>query len=264
MRSANLTVVALVLTISFAVSVDAQVISQSTRAPLVSAEAERWYLAGDPITYSGHLYYPSGAQIHFNASEMVRSGFYQGIPLYMRTTIEPYSVVLVPVQGGMMQPYERRRDGELAGTAGSTAPSLPTASTPYEPTEWVPQAAAPPMLVGDTPFREDRPAAVGTAGSPDRAPAPESAAGSTPTIPLWTHIGPPPKGINAIFLDFDGRRWYSAGPAIPYDPAHMTRIGEHRGFSIFADTASPSTRIYIQSVAGGAMVAPYSINRIQE
>jgi hypothetical protein len=65
-------------------------------------------------------------------------------------------------------------------------------------------------------------------------------------------------------MDFDGRRWYSAGPAVPFDAARMTRIGEHHGFAIFADTASPSTRIYIQAVAGGSMVAPYSIDRIQE
>ena len=263
MRSANSIFGALLLAIFSASGVHTQGTSQSTRPPQVSAESERWYLAGDPITYSGHLYYPAGAQIHFNANEMVRSGFYQGIPLYIRTTVEPYSVVLVPVQGGMMQPYERRRDGELAGTAGSTAPSFPT-STPYEPTEWIPQSAAPPMLVGDMPFRDDRPGAVGTTGSPDRAPSAASAGGTAPAVPLWTRIGPPPKGINAIFFDFDGRRWYSEGPAVPFDAAHMTRIGEHHGFAIFADAASSSTRIYIQTVAGGSMVAPYSVNRIQE
>jgi len=255
---------AVLLAFSTHVPVQAQVISRASRAPVVTAESERWYLEGEPITYSGHLYYPSGAQIHFNANEMVRSGFYQGIPLYLRTTVEPYSVVLVPVRGGMMQPYERRRDGELAGTAGSTAPSLPTASTPYEPTEWIPQAAAPPMLVGEMPFSGQRTAPVGTAGSPDRPTATVSTGLTASTVPLWTRIGPTPKGINAIFLDFDGRRWYSAGSAVPFDPAHMARIGDHRGFAVFADTAAPSARIYIQAVAGGSIVAPYSINRIQE
>ena len=77
-----------------------------------------------------NFYYPAGPRVHFMPFEMVRSGDFLGIPLYSRTTIEPYSVVFIPVGGGMMQPYERRREGELAGTVGSSAPSFPVLSTP--------------------------------------------------------------------------------------------------------------------------------------
>ncbi len=54
----------------------------------------------------------------FSGDQMVRTGYYNGVPLYADTTIEPYSVVLVPVGRGQMRPYERIRDGELAGTTG--------------------------------------------------------------------------------------------------------------------------------------------------
>src|SRR5436190_24222179 len=74
-------------------------------APLVTAEGEAWFRAGEPFVYSGGLYYPSGALIHFLPNEMVRSGMYRGVPLYSRTTIQPFSVVFVPIAGGLMQPY---------------------------------------------------------------------------------------------------------------------------------------------------------------
>jgi hypothetical protein len=103
----------------------AQIQLVPTPPPLVVADLEPWYVEGRPITHAGNIYYPAGAQLHFNANEMVRSGFFQGVPLYTRTTLEPYSIVFVPLSGGLMQPYERRRAGDIAGTVGSTAPSFP-------------------------------------------------------------------------------------------------------------------------------------------
>lgn len=103
----------------------AQIQLQPTPPPFVVADLEPWYVDGRPITHAGNIYYPAGAQMHFNGNEMVRSGFFQGVPLYSRTTLEPYSTVFVPLSGGLMQPYERRRSGDIAGTVGSTAPSFP-------------------------------------------------------------------------------------------------------------------------------------------
>jgi hypothetical protein len=103
----------------------AQIQLRPTPPPLVVADLEPWYVEGGPITHAGNIYYPAGSQIHFNGNEMVRSGFYQGVPLYSRTTLEPYSIVFVPLSGGLMQPYERRRAGDVAGTVGSRAPSFP-------------------------------------------------------------------------------------------------------------------------------------------
>ena len=77
-----------------------------TPTPLVTAENEAWYQSGEPLTYEGNVYYASGPLTAFNRNEMLLSGFYRGIPLYSRTTWEPYSVVFVPLPGGFMQPLQ--------------------------------------------------------------------------------------------------------------------------------------------------------------
>jgi len=249
------------LTIAAVANARAQVITQPTPPPGVTAESEQWYLAGDPITYSGHFYYPTGAHIHFNANEMVRSGFYDGIPLYVRTTLEPFSIVFVPLPGGMMQPYERPRDGELAGTAGSMTPSLPTAAH-REGLESIAQAAAPPTLMGSAERPDSRAtAAVASVGSPGGEPLATSTSGPGPSRPSRVRVGSTPRGVNAIFIDLGGKRWYSAGAAVAVDPSTMTRVGEHHGFVVFADNTSPSTRIYVQVADGGSTAAPYSTSR---
>ena len=61
----------------------------------------------------------------FNRYQMVRSGSYRGIGLYTDSTQDASGIVYVPVAGGLMQPYERRRTGDLAGTTGNRAPSFP-------------------------------------------------------------------------------------------------------------------------------------------
>lgn len=101
---ARQTALGVLLTFALIPPAFAQMNMQPTRPPLVTAENERWYQAGEPVMFAGNIYYPAGAATHFNANEMIRSGSYRGIPLYTRTTIEPYSVVFVPIAGGLMQP----------------------------------------------------------------------------------------------------------------------------------------------------------------
>src|SRR5215813_12403970 len=108
----------------------AQVQSRPTDRPLVTAESEAWYVNSEPLQYEGDLYYPAGATVFFNGNTMVRSGNYNGVPLYTETTIEPYSIVLVPIQRGLMKPYERLRQGAMAGTVASRTPSFPVRMTP--------------------------------------------------------------------------------------------------------------------------------------
>ena len=60
----------------------AQSTLQPAAPPLVTAETQQWYQNGEPLMYAGNVYYPAGAQVHFNGNEMVRTGFYQGVPLY--------------------------------------------------------------------------------------------------------------------------------------------------------------------------------------
>src|SRR5712691_6159668 len=118
----------------------AQIQSRPTDAPIVTADNESWYANREPIQFAGDLYYPAGASVFFNGNTMVRSGHYNGVPLYSDTTLEPYSVVYAPLERGVMQPYERLRQGSLAGTTASRTPSFPVRARATSGT--LPQAAA--------------------------------------------------------------------------------------------------------------------------
>src|SRR5687767_1676121 len=108
-----------------ATAVFTQVQSRPTEPPIVTAENDTWYRQREPVQFAGDVYYPAGAAVFFNGNTMVRTGHFNGVPLYADTTLEPYSIVYVPVSRGMMQPYERPRRGDLAGTTGSRTPSFP-------------------------------------------------------------------------------------------------------------------------------------------
>lgn len=249
----------------------AQVSMQPTPRPIVTAENEGWFAAGEPITFAGSFYLPAGAQVYFSGDEMVRTGFYLGVPLYARTTEEPYSRVYVPLAGGLMQPYERRRAGDIAGTVGSTAPGYPVViasgqgSEETAGTAGIAQAAAPPTGApyANLPATAPRanvmlPAApsanvVGTAGSV--APGPTTAR-RTPRTVLR------PKGLNGVFIEFDHARWFSSGPAILLDAARFTRVGDYRGFDVYRDRGGRADTIYVQLADNvTSFVTPYSRRR---
>src|SRR4051812_12870816 len=97
---------AAVLTSALGATVWAQISLQPTPPPAVTADGESWYQNGGPISLGGNLYYPAGATIHFLRNEMVRAGTYGNVPVYVRTTQEPGSIVFVPLPGGLMRPYE--------------------------------------------------------------------------------------------------------------------------------------------------------------
>ena len=252
----------------------AQVTARPTPDPYVTADRSDWYLAGEPITFAGNIYYPAGAQVFFNRYEMVRSGFYEGIPLYTRTTFEPFSTVFVPVGGGLMQPYERRRAGDVAGTTGSRTPSFPVVTPAEEGPDQVAalllQAPAPPtrtaISVGNT-SRELTGTVPGSPlvaapPSPTVATAGRDASAAPPAAP----VGPlrsavPPQGINRVFISYDNRRWFSSGPAVEFSPSRFTQVGEYRGFPVYAESANEG-RIYVASTAAAAArLAPYSSRR---
>ena len=242
-------------------SVQAQVLIQPAAAPTVTAENEPWYLDGAPITYAGHLYYPSGAEIFFSPNEMVRSGFYMGVPLYARTTIEPYSVVYVPVAGGRMQPYERPRTGQLAGTVGSTPSTLPTPPSTVPPGGLTAQAPSPPSeTTGGIAFQEP---AGSTAPEPESRARPDipralGTAGRSTPMPTHTRIGGKPQGTNAIFIERHDGRWYPMGPAQPLDTSRMVPTGDdYKGFRVWSDREDSSV-IYIPVTRDGTLAVPYT------
>jgi hypothetical protein len=235
-----------------------QVTYRPTPEPIVTAENTWWYLEGEPITYAGSIYYPTGPNVYFNPHEMVRSGDYQGIPLYTRTTIEPYSLVYVPLPGRIMKPYERRRAGDLAGTVGSTTPSFPVIQSP-DPRDLpaVGQAAAPPMHVAPTLGTYEP---LPTAAPPPAAAEPASTAGVIPPRgPLVS--ARKPEGLDGIFIDYRDRRWFITGPAVELQPGQFTRIGEYAGFPVYRKGDDQRTIYVAVSEAAGELLAQYSVRR---
>ena len=250
-----------------------QVTLRPTPAPVVTAENETWLRTGEPLAFAGNLYYPAGAAIHFLANEMVRTGSFRGVPLYSRTTIEPFSVIFVPIGGGLMQPYERRRDFDLAGTQGSSAPALSpalassvsptTAASPYgAPSPAMAQAPAPPVV--GAPLIVDEPVAAAAGISPAAAPAISGTSQPVATTGLSNAPPPPirvrPGAANAIYVEFNNARWFSARTPASVDVRSLTQVGELQGFPVYATGPGAST-IFVQSVRGVDTYAQYSRRR---
>lgn len=270
-RALTFTVAAAIAVLPCALDALGQAAMHSTPTPAITAERTPWYLAGDPITFAGNLYYPAGPQVFFNRYEMIRSGFYDGVPLYTRTTMEPYSVVFVPVGGGLMHPYERRRAGDVAGTVGSMTPAFPVVTPPEQSgVDLLPQAAAPPTWLptwtGNTSreLTDHSPGAVASVGTSDADSV--GTAGAVAPTPVSRPVGPittalRPQGINGVFIQYDGRRWFSNGPAVEASPGRFERVGEYYGFAVYKEAGRDGT-IYVASTGSGeGFLAPYSVRR---
>jgi hypothetical protein len=250
-----------ILTGVAASSITAQTMLQPTPKPIVTADNEVWYQAGVPITFGGNVYYPAGPIVHFNANEMVRSGHYQGIPLYTRTTLEPYSVVFVPLYGGLMQPYERRRAGDIADTVGSMTPSFPVVKSAEQSNmEYVPgagmvQAPAPPSQLGAIVDRTP----IESTGRYEATTGSVAVAGGEPRVPVGPLVtAKRPEGLNGVFVEFNDRRYFSDGPAVEFSAQSFTRIGDYHGFQVYRRGEEQNT-IYIPPLAGPpSILARYS------
>ena len=236
-----------------------------TPPPTVTAENEPWFQSREPLVFAGRLYYPVGAQVHFNRNEMVRMGYYGSVPIYTRTTIEPFSIIFVPLAGGVMQPYERRRSGDLAGTTGSTASSFPieSPSLPYSaPVAMVQAQSAPTGIVAvdrdvralagqeAPPVPLDRP--VATTGYA-REPAPAARPGDSMSARR-------PEGLNGIFITFNKQRWFSGGPAVMLARSRLTPAGTYNGLPVYADPSKPNTIYVPVTPSADALVAPYTLD----
>src|SRR5690348_7492696 len=60
----------------------AQVYVQPSAYPRVTAATAVWQARGEPIFHAGAYYYPTGPTIFFDGNVMMRTGTYQGVPLY--------------------------------------------------------------------------------------------------------------------------------------------------------------------------------------
>jgi hypothetical protein len=222
--------------------------------------------------------------VFFNGNAMVRTGYYNGVPLYADTTVEPYSVILVPVGRGVMQPYERRRRGDLAGTTGSRAPSFPVDVT--RTTASTPQAAvaptAPPAPVGA--IGVVTPGVVADRDGPPRAPStgpPVTSPVAARTLavrepPVREAVGtsgilPAPRRATAaplvslrrpdnndgVWIRYAGSKWVSTGAAVPFTTTEFRYVGEYATSPVFAHRTQQDV-VYLPTSRAG-YVAPYRL-----
>lgn len=238
--------------------VQGQVSMRTPAPPEATAENLDWFQSGDPILHAGGVYYKTGARVHFNRNEMVPSGWFGSVAIYVRPTEERNSVVYVPLAGGMMQPYERRRSGDLAGTVGSSAPGFPVVLAAQESAGQGPVrgfATVPPGSVETF----DLPAAAGPA-APRVTPEAVGTAGTAPAAPARPsplQSARRPVGLNGVYLEFEGARFFADGAAVELTPDRFTRIGDYRGFPVYE---APGQRgvIYVSLSTGApGLLTPY-------
>ena len=246
----------------FAAPAMAQVRSRPTDAPIVTADSESWYVQREPIQFAGDVYYPAGAAVFFNGDTMVRSGHYIGVPLYSDTTIEPWSVVYVPVSRGQMQPYEKRRDGALAGTTGSRAPSFPVRVTGTS-TRLPEAATAPsglPVPIGAVSAYTSE-GATGTAGTTASVALGTSGLVAAPIRRERTSVVSlsRPQSNDGLWVQYLGEKWVSAGGAVLFDASGFREVGGYSGFPVYARQGTSDQVIYLPTRAG--LVAPYRLKQ---
>lgn len=235
----------------------AQVYRHQESPPVVTAERATWHLSGQPLFYAGAVYDPTGPTVFFDGRVMVRTGHYEGVPLYQDVTLEPYSIVYVPVGGTIMRPYERRRDGPLVGTVGSRMPSRPIRR------DLDVAGTGGRAEMGPRALRIDRQPGAGAAGEPgvvqeldalasgsDRA---VGSTGSAPPTPSAAESIPAPQTNDGLWIEFNGARWFARGAALPYDAARFDPVGVYHQSPVYRDRASNGGRIFVALTVGGPL-----------
>src|ERR1051325_2601398 len=127
-------------------TVTAQVYQWRTPPPPVSAQYAEWQFNSEPIIVNSVLYYPTRETRFFDGEIMSQVGVYRRVPVYADVTLEPHSVIYLPIGRQTMRGYERRREGELAGTTGSRMSAFPVdvaSSITTTPRELRPDVLAP-------------------------------------------------------------------------------------------------------------------------
>lgn len=229
-----------------AVPAAAQVQYRPTEPPIVTAENEQWYKLGEPLQVGGDLYYPAGPRVFFNGNTMVRTAHFNGVPIYADTTIEPYSVMLVPIGRGILQPYERPRRGDLAGTTGSRTPAFPVETVSSMTYRGPIMAAAPPTNL---------PQPIGAIDVFNDSTAPQARQAAPDQVePQGLATLKRAESNDGIWVSYAGAKWLSAGPAVPLRAADFRLVGDYFGFPVFARQGVTEDVIYIPTRAG--LIAP--------
>jgi hypothetical protein len=200
---------------------NAQVYRFRTPPPAITAAAADWQVNSAPILVDSLLYHPARGVRSFDGQVMVEVGVVDRVPVYADSTLEPYSVVYVPIGRDRLREYERRRDGELAG---------PT------PTPVATSGALELNAVS----------AVRRAGPADR--------GLTRRTLIETV--PRPTGANGVSLEYNGARYYLDGPAASFSPDRFEPVGDYRGFPVYREKRAANDAIWV-AVVKDLPLAPY-------
>ena len=175
-----------------------------------------------------------------------------------------------------MQPYERVREGELAGTVGSRTPSFPVDLAIEQPDDlqmmfarsFASDDVRSRSGFGRRSLRSDGRRVAAATPSATNAPSELAAVGVEMFMPptrQGTFLGPvfgngsltsSPAGTTSVWVEFEHVQWFSAGPAEVLNTARYSQVGELHGFPVYRDPAAPGDRIYVRVTAGG-LVAPY-------
>ena len=234
----------------------AQVYQYDTPAPRVTAARAHWQLSGEPLFYAGAFYYPTGPTEFFDGRVMARTGFYEGMPLYENSTLEPYSIVFVPIGGNLMRPYERRREGDLAGTVGSRTPSFPI-QRDAELASMVTGAHRDRTRLVTSRAQWDWPEPQTVPDAPPLAPMSTRPAATASPAPVIRSV-PRRETTNAgAFVEFEGTRYFTSGRAVVHDAQRFVQVGDVRGASVFREAKGDNRTIFVEVVPGGTL-APYT------
>jgi hypothetical protein len=268
---ARATVLFLSVAVLFPTVGNAQVYQFRSPPPEVTAAGAVWQVNSVPIIVDGLVYYPTRGFRMFDGQVMAQVGLFEGVPVYADTTIEPGSVVYVPVGRDRMREYERRRSGELAGTTGSRVPAFPVESASAEALRNERVGA-----IGTTGAIEPSPRAGGADAAAALEPALYSSAGTSGSVDRLAESSLPaaeasdrfvprrtsiesiqrPGAVNGVWLELDGARWYSAGEAVPFTPDRFEPAGTYRGFPVYREKGGDANRIWVTAVQDGPL-APY-------
>lgn len=218
-------------------------------APQVTAANVDWQIRGEPIFYASNFYWPTGPTVFFDGRVMVRTGQYEGIPLYADPFLQPYSVVYVPIDSNVMRPYVRRQPG--AGTIATVNPTpyaAPSLALVVIPKSVVVQSSAAPRAVGTGGTMEPRATDSTDAVRIERPRPQRSVVRSIPA--------PRADARSGIWLMFNGARYYSAGPAVSYSADRFTPIGAYHNILVYCERSRPTDEIFVPVVKGGPLT-PY-------
>jgi hypothetical protein len=209
----------------------AQVYEFRSPPPAIDAAAAAWQVDSQLMLFAGLAYAPTREFRLFDAQVMTQIGVFKGVPIYADTTLEPWSVVYVPVGRARMRTYSRVR--EVAEDARVATDAITVAGAGAIGTASMVVPAAP---------RETVPDAVVDRVAPRPAPVERSRT---------------PRPTDGVWLEFQGRRWYSDGEAASYSPERFIPIGDYHGFLVYRDkTNKQGNVIWVASVEDGPL-APY-------